>query len=238
MDISLYTETFQVEDRSWLASRDGTAFTQTITLDVTKFTAATHYPNGYIPSGIVLARLTASGLYAPYGGNTAEVQTVTITGGPTGGTFTLTFKGDTTAGIASNATAAQVQAALEALPSIDVGDVTVTGGPGPAAAFTVTFGGKLLGDQPQMTASGTGLTGGTTPAVAVATTVAGGSAVTDGSQTAAGFLFNSTKVRTGGAVRLGAPLHWRGAVRVSRLPANNGLDATAQSQLAAKFLFR
>jgi len=35
-------------------------------LDVSAFTAATHYPNGYLMSGIVLGKITATGLYAPY----------------------------------------------------------------------------------------------------------------------------------------------------------------------------
>ncbi|MEV2222749.1 head decoration protein [Nocardia vinacea] len=37
-----------------------------VTLDMTKFTAGTHYPKGYLPSGIVLGKITASGLYGPY----------------------------------------------------------------------------------------------------------------------------------------------------------------------------
>lgn len=37
-----------------------------ITLDITKFTAGTHYPNGYLPSGLVLGKVTATGLYGPY----------------------------------------------------------------------------------------------------------------------------------------------------------------------------
>ncbi|MEV0759531.1 head decoration protein [Nocardia sp. NPDC050435] len=37
-----------------------------VTLDMSKFTPATHYPKGYLPSGIVLGKITASGLYGPY----------------------------------------------------------------------------------------------------------------------------------------------------------------------------
>lgn len=105
-------------------------------------------------------------------GDVSEVQTVTITGGPTGGTFTLTYSGQTTAGIAYNANAAAVQAALEALSNLAPGDVTVTGGPGPATAFAVTFR-AAMGNVVQMTASGAGLTGGVAPAVGVATTTPG-----------------------------------------------------------------
>lgn len=103
-----------------------------------------------------------------------EVQVVTITGSPTGGTFTLTYSGQTTAGINYNANAAAVQAALEALSNIAVGDVVCTGGSLPGTAVTCTFGGALgLTNLSEMTASGAGLTGGSSPAVAISTTTAG-----------------------------------------------------------------
>lgn len=57
-------------------------------------------------------------------GGVNEVQDLTFSAAPTGGTFTITFDGQTTAAIAYNATPAQVKAALEALNNIDV--VTVT----------------------------------------------------------------------------------------------------------------
>lgn len=236
MDISLRTESWTVEDRSWLGSRDGTEFTETITLDTSTFTAGTHYPNGYVKSGTVLAKL-ANGLYGPYNAND-ELQTVTITGTPTGGTFTLTFDGQTTAGIAYNAAAAAVQSALEALSNIAVGDVTVAGGPGPGTPYTVTFTGAYAGtDVAVMTASGASLTGGTSPAVAVTTTTAGGGEAAAGAGTAAGFLFNSTEMRASGP-DVGAPLLWRGVIKVSNLPANHGLDSGARADLAAKFRFK
>jgi hypothetical protein len=107
---------------------------------------------------------------------TDEVQTVTITGSPTGGTYTLTFSGQTTSGIVYNATSSQVQTALEALSNIAPGDITCGGGPHPGTPITVTFGGGTYDgtDVPQMTASAAGLTGGTSPAVTVSTTTPGG----------------------------------------------------------------
>jgi hypothetical protein len=106
-------------------------------------------------------------------GGTNEVQTATITGVPTGGTFTLTYAGQTTGTIAYNATAAVVQTALEALSNIGVGDVAVTGGPGPATPYTITFTGALAKkDVAVMTATGS-FTGGTTPAIAIATPTPG-----------------------------------------------------------------
>lgn len=54
----------------------------------------------------------------------SEVQTIEITG--TGGTFTITWSGQTTSALAYNASAATVQAALWALSNISDNDVTVT----------------------------------------------------------------------------------------------------------------
>lgn len=106
----------------------------------------------------------------------SEVQSIAITGGPTGGTFTITYSGQTTAAIVYNATAAQVQTALTALSNLGAGQVTCTGGPLPTTAVAVTFGGTLAGiDVAPFTASGALLTGGTTPAVVVTTTTPGGS---------------------------------------------------------------
>lgn len=107
-------------------------------------------------------------------GTTNEVQSVTIGGAPTGGSFTLSFGGDTTAPIAFNAIASAVQTALIALDSIPAGGVAVTGGPGPGTPYVVTFIGDLAGiDVPQMTGSAAGLTGGT-PTLTIATTTQGG----------------------------------------------------------------
>lgn len=105
------------------------------------------------------------------GPDTAEVQTVTITGTPTGGTFTLSFGGQTTAPIAYNATAAAVQDAIRGLDNVGTNNVTVTGGPGPGTPYVVTFGANA-GNVAQMTAAGS-FTGGTSPAVAVTTTTPG-----------------------------------------------------------------
>jgi hypothetical protein len=103
---------------------------------------------------------------------TNEVQTVTISGTPAGGTFTLTFGGQTTAGIAFNAPATAVKSALAALTTIGTGNVDVTGSTG--GPYSVTFQGTFAGvDVAQMTASGAGLTGGSSPSVAVTTATQG-----------------------------------------------------------------
>jgi len=73
-----------------------------------------------------------------------EVQTVTLGGPPSGGTFTLRFEGQTTRPIdynAPNIGDGSGQDALVGLSNIAVGDVAVTGTPG--GSYTVTFGGAL-----------------------------------------------------------------------------------------------
>src|SRR5688572_14270771 len=56
-----------------------------------------------------------------------EVQTIDL-GAPTAGSYQLQFGGQTTSAIAFNATSATIDAALEALPTIGVGNVRVTVG--------------------------------------------------------------------------------------------------------------
>lgn len=105
-----------------------------------------------------------------------ESQKITITGTPTGGDFTLTFNGQTTAGIAHNASAGTVQTELETLSNIESGDVTATGGALPGSAVDIEFTGNLAAQNvPEMTADGSGLTGGSSPDATISTTTEGSS---------------------------------------------------------------
>lgn len=119
------------------------------------------------------ARGLPSGSGAPSAG-TSEVQTLTITGTPTGGTFVLQFKGQRTAPIAYNAAAAAVVSALEALSTIGAGGVTATGGALPGTPVAITFAGaRAARAQPLITAPVNSLTGGTTPAISIVETTPG-----------------------------------------------------------------
>lgn len=103
----------------------------------------------------------------PWG--TPEVQTLTIDA--SGGTFTLNFDGETTGDLAYNIPVADLQAALEALPSIGAAQVTVTGTPG--TSYVITFGDKFAGfDVPLLIVDDSDLTG-DTPEAAVAETTPG-----------------------------------------------------------------
>lgn len=99
---------------------------------------------------------------------TLQTTAITLTGSPTGGTWTATIGGQTAAGIPSNATAAQVKAAIEGLSSVGANNSNVFGGPGPGTPWTVVLLGAAAGQA--ITVSGAGLTGGTAPAATAATT--------------------------------------------------------------------
>ena len=74
-----------------------------------------------------------------------SIQTLSVLGNPTGGTFSLTGLPSApftpTPPIPWDATAAQVQAAIESV--IGAGTVTVTGGPAPNEQMTIVFGGPF-----------------------------------------------------------------------------------------------
>lgn len=134
-------------------------------------------PNYLRPTaGVEREARTSAG--AP-GAGTDEVQTITIGGTPTGGTFKLGFKGQTTAAIewsATNATLiANIQTALRALATIGGANVnvavgTMTAGIGTA---TVTFVGALgKAAVPTISVVQNALTG-TAPTVSVAETTPG-----------------------------------------------------------------
>ena len=107
-----------------------------------------------------------------------EVQSLSTGGVVTGGTFQLAFADpmsgalQTTAAIQWNASAAAIQAALENLAAIGVGNVTCSGGPLPNYPVTITFQGNLAG-QNVAQLSGTSSLTGTAPTLNVMTVVDG-----------------------------------------------------------------
>lgn len=128
----------------------------------------------------VLANFPQDHVYPKGYGETDEVQRVTKSGTVSGGTFTLTFDGESTGNIAFDATAATVQTALEGLVNIHPGDVTVTGGPVSTTALTFTFGGAYAGENvPQIVSDDALITGGGTLVDSTVTPGAGGGAQYD-----------------------------------------------------------
>lgn len=110
---------------------------------------------------------------------TNEVQTLTIGGTPTGGTFKLAFDGHTTGAItwsATNATLlANIQAALDALPNVGTNGFVAAEGSLTAGIGTITLtaGGDLTNKAvPTITVANNSLTG-SSPTLAMAETTPG-----------------------------------------------------------------
>ncbi len=182
-----------------------------------------------------------------------DVQTLSQASS-TGGTFSITFGFGTvytTAPIPYNATAAQVQAALQALPNIGSGNVICTGGALGSAGVACTFGGSLANQpQPTFAINEAGLVGSGANVSVTHTTlgVANGamepyvSSNTDGSQTPVGLLavevatdtqgnvtYGPLPIGNGfGAVRHVAPIAISGYFQTGDL---TGLDSNAVSKL-------
>lgn len=191
-------------------------------------------PSTTFPLGCVIGELLG----------TNERQSIAITGGPTGGTFTLTFGGQTTAAIPWNASAYDVLVALQALTSIGIGNVAVSGGVLPGDTLFVDFVGALAATNVAQMTHTDSLTGGASPAVVIATVTQGAAGTpgvwapylatnADGSQfpklllqypcltDAAGLITFGTSVNTGqefGQKDLTAPAYRVGIFNIQDLP--------------------
>lgn len=204
-----------------------------------------------LPGGVYYPQGTVLGMVPGTGTAVNEVQRITITGTPTGGTFALFYGGIFIGNIAYNATAANVRDAINAYFGFTV--VSASGGPLPGAFVDVTFTGES-GGMPHalMTAIGA-FTGGATPAVAITRQTvgkpAGGYAAqylagnSDGTQVAKRVLKYPSATNFMGQVvqgdsmlmaaagvmpNRGAPAYFQGVFRCSDLP---GLDAGAVTNL-------
>lgn len=123
-------------------------------LDITgKFTAPNYYFGG--PANAAAASVAPDQ-------DVPASRSLSITGSPTGGTFTLVFNGKTTGNIAYNATAAAVKSALVALDDGFAASAWSTSGGALPSAVTIGAPSGVL------TVGANALTGGTDPQVVVA----------------------------------------------------------------------
>lgn len=92
-----------------------------------------------------------------------ELQILSMGGSPTGGTFTITYSGQTTSPLAYNAPPATVQSALEALSNIGVGQVQCgysgTNGNLPAGNYSIHLVGTLADKYNPLMTTTSSLTG-------------------------------------------------------------------------------
>lgn len=116
----------------------------------------------------------------------SSTQTIAVTGSPTGGSFTLTYGGQTTSAIAYNATAVDIQQALSGISTLadltgnyqGTSTVEVSDGQLPNDTMTISTYGLLNGTGIAVGANN--LTGGTSPASVIGTlTYTGSSAPAD-----------------------------------------------------------
>lgn len=69
MQLGLTSESFLQGDQTWLGSEHGTTNGRSVTIVTSSLTPATHFPNGFIPSGMPLAQYTSganAGKYTVY----------------------------------------------------------------------------------------------------------------------------------------------------------------------------
>lgn len=78
MQLNPVSTTFTpAEDQTWLASGDGTAWTESITLDTSAF-GTTPFPGHLVKSGTVLGKITASGKWGPYQSDASDGREIPI----------------------------------------------------------------------------------------------------------------------------------------------------------------
>lgn len=150
-------------------AQNGTATYQIEFTDYDGSTAQSQLTSSaYTASGQIKHRLAITNTAGVAAVN--EVQKIAIQGTASGGTFTLTYAGQTTSAIAYNASAATIDTALEALSNIGSGDVSATGSAG--GPWLVEFTSALAGgDRAQITATSS-LTGSAASNVTITTTTA------------------------------------------------------------------
>jgi len=185
---------------SYTTNNGTTATESTRIADLDQYTGTTFSPgtitfSGYKPDGTALSNaIPPVNLMMPITSSTtlgdvltwlntdentpavAEVQTLTPDALATAGTFTLTYNGETTGNIAFDAPTTgvgSIQEALELLPGVSAGDITV-GGTGLNVAGNTTFTFlNTAGDVPMISFDFSALTGPTQAGSSIAETTTG-----------------------------------------------------------------
>lgn len=149
--------------------------------------AVNHRPGAYSPTGNIVQGAVIQTIgwlfkwalggyeYTAGAAGTNAAQTITVTGSPDGGSFTLVdWRGNVSGSIDYNDDAETVEGVLEALPTIGAGNVSCSGGALPGTPVVCTFVGDLAEQPvPLLTVGTNGLTGGSDPEVAVTTSTPG-----------------------------------------------------------------
>jgi hypothetical protein len=102
-----------------------------------------------------------------------EVVTLTGTGTISGGTYTISFGGQTTSALAFGANAATIQTAFQLLSTVGSGNATISGGPISATPVVITFAGTLANTNVGAVTANAGSLTGSTPGITVTVTAQG-----------------------------------------------------------------
>lgn len=217
----LKTETIGSGDQSWLGSAHGIENCRTELLNISAFTAATHYPDGYIKSGQPVAKV--GGLLVPYDDTqtlpapTLNAPTTATTGGTlAAGTYYYKVTAVNAVGetIGSNevsqattgttSTVGLSWGAVAGATGYKVYRATVSGGQSTSPALVAT-----LGAVTSYTDTGTAVSAGAVPAT-------NGAVVATGSAVLAGLLFTDQAVV--GTSNFAVPVLDHGRIRPAKLP--------------------
>lgn len=178
-----------------------------------------------------VTRNSSTGNWQVFRGTTSEINTVTANAtAATDGTFTLTVNGEVTAAMDHDIDAAGMQAALEALDGVEVGDVTCTQTAGTdlgdsSGQITITWGGLLGGTNITITIQTGSLTGN---AHVLATTQAGGGAELNGTGLIKGFVAPDCEVVLSADGEVPGVVMLAGRVHVDDIPLVDDIYTRAE----------
>jgi hypothetical protein len=156
----------------------------------------------YLVAGTVLSK-RPDNTYEAYTGATSvaavnQQQQLQVFGPPTGGTFAVGFRGQETAQLPYNVTAAALQTALQGLSTIGAGNATVTGAYN-TGGFVVTFvGADAATELPRLSVDATQLQGTGNQDIIVNELQQGSAA--EATQNVAGILFDTVEFADGSAL--------------------------------------
>lgn len=176
---------------------------------------------GILPVLTPVAFNTSDEMWVPWTLGINQITSLTMDEGVIAGDFTLTVSSQTTSAIAFDATAEDIQTALEALSSVDPGDVEVTGGPIHEAPVLIEFKGQYRSTSVSITVDDTGID----PAEITAAEEQAAVPPDDSVDVIKGFVWpNSTTLSASGEV-IGDVLI-EGKVHFSDIPVPDGISTT------------
>jgi hypothetical protein len=172
-------------------------------------------------------------------GSANEVNTFTLIGSPTGGTFKFQVRGEESAALPYNASSGEVKAALEALAVVGAFNVEVSGGGG--SPLVVTFVGSLGNTPVREIKTLPSLTGGTSPTINQVRTMPGNEPMLDTKISAYVSATEVTLESAAGTTVIGKEVLWgtddTSAVNLAIVAANEAGGGTVLFRSGSHYIF-